>query len=98
MKHVPNKGWTATKSSPFSSKWFSVNISCKKGLITKQAKYVYSKCKNENVVGNEQGYECENGDKPQVDSHLNPHECGMLTDFQLYNVHSESAEIGKWSV
>ena len=50
----PIKGWTGTESIPFNSKSPSVNISCKKGITTKQAEYVYSKCKNENVIGSEQ--------------------------------------------
>ena len=58
------KGWTGTKSSPFNGTLLSVNISCKKGLTTKQTEYVYSKCKNEEVISSEQVYECENDDKP----------------------------------
>ena len=38
--------------------------------------------------------ECENDDKPEIDSQLNPYECAMVNDFELYNVHTESAEIG----
>ena len=40
-------------------------------------------------------YECENDVKPQVDLQLNPYECAMLNDFELCNVHAESAEIDK---
>ena len=43
-------------------------------------------------------YECENDCKPQVDIQLNPIECAMLNDFELYIVHAESAEIEKWSI
>ena len=53
-------------SSPFNSKSLSINIFCEKGLTAKQAEYVYSKCKNEIVIGSEQVYECEDDDKPQV--------------------------------
>ena len=45
----PIKGKTYTESSPFNSKSLSVNISCKNGLTTKQAEYVYSKCKHEEI-------------------------------------------------
>ena len=75
----------------------SANISFKKCLTTKQAKYVYSNCKNE-VIGSEQVYECEQDDKPQVDSQLNPYEYAMLNDFVLNNVHAECAENEKWSI
>ena len=34
--------------------------------------------KNEGIIGSEQVYECE---------------CAILNDFELYNVHAESAEI-----
>ena len=40
-------------------------------------------------------YACENDDKSHIDSQLNPYECAMLSDFELYNVHAESAEIEK---
>ena len=43
-------------------------------------------------------YECENGDQLQVDLQLNTYKCVMLNDFELYNVHAESAEIDKWSI
>ena len=36
--------------------------------------------------------------KPHIDSELNPYECAMLNDLKLYNVHTESAEIKKWSI
>ena len=34
----------------------------------------------------------------QTDSQLHPMKCGMLNDFELYNVHAESAEMEKWSI
>ena len=40
-------------------------------------------------------YEYENNDKPQIDLKLNPYECAMLNDFELYNICAESAEIEK---
>ena len=43
-------------------------------------------------------YECENNDKPQTDSQLNPYECAISNDFELYNIHSDNAEIEKWSI
>ena len=43
-------------------------------------------------------YECENYDKPQIDSQLNLYEFAMLNDFEIYNVPTESAEIEKWSI
>ena len=43
-------------------------------------------------------YECENDVKLQVDLQLNPYECPMLNDLELYIVHAESAEMDKWSV
>ena len=42
-------------------------------------------------------HECENDDKPQVDLQLNPYGCTMFNDFEIYNVHTENAEISKWS-
>ena len=62
----PIKDLTGTKSDPFDSKSHPVNVSCKKGLTATQAKYVYSKCKNKEVISSEQVYECENNDKPQL--------------------------------
>ena len=88
----PIKDGSGIKSSPFNSKSLSINISCKKGLTRKEAECVYSKCKNEEVIGSEQVYECGNDDKPQVELQLNPYECAMLNDFELYSVHAESAE------
>ena len=54
--------------------------------------------KNEEVIGSEQVYECEHDDKPKIDSQLNPYECAVLNDYELYNGHGESAEIDKWSI
>ena len=48
----PIKGCTVTTSCPLDSKSHHVNISCKKGLTTKQVEYV-------SVIGIEQVYECE---------------------------------------
>ena len=42
-------------------------------------------------------YECENVEKPQNDSQLNPYEYVMLNDLELFNIQAESAEIEKWS-
>ena len=58
---------------------------------------IYSRCKNKEVIVSEHMYDCENDDKPRIDSQLNPSECVMLKDFEYYNVHGESAEIEKWS-
>ena len=60
MKSI--KGLTGTKSSPFNIKSLPVNISCKKGLAVKQAEYVYFKCQKEEVISNDQVYECKNDD------------------------------------
>ena len=43
-------------------------------------------------------YDCEKDDKQLIDSQLNPHECTMLNDFELYCIHAERAEIEKWSI
>ena len=43
-------------------------------------------------------YECKDDDKQQFDSQLNPYKCVMLNHFELYSVHTESAEIVKWSI
>ena len=43
-------------------------------------------------------YECENDNKSQVDLQLNSYKCALLNDFEVYNVHTESAEIDKWSI
>ena len=85
-------------SSHIDSKSLLVNVSCKKGLTAKQAKYVYSKCKNEEVIGSEQMYEHEYDDKLQIDLLLNPFEWAMLNDFELYHAHAESAETELWSI
>ena len=37
-------------------------------------------------------YKCQSNDKQQIDSQLIPYKCAMLNDFELYNVHAESAE------
>ena len=94
----PIKGWTGTKSSPLNIRSVSLNSSCKKGLTSKNAEYLYSKCKNEEIVGSEQVYEHKSDDILQVDLQLNPYECAMLNDFELCNVHAESAEISRWSL
>ena len=93
----PIKGWTGAESKPFSSKSFSVNVSHKKGFTTKK-QLIYGKCENKEVIGSEQVYEHENDDKPKVDLQINAYNCAMLNDFELYNVHAESAEIDKWSI
>ena len=67
-------------------------------MNTKQAEYVYSNCKNEEVIGSEQVYKCEKYNKTKVDLQLNPYEYGMLNDFELYNINTESPEIYKWSI
>ena len=38
-----------------------------KGSTARQAEYVYSKSKNEKLIGSQQVNKCENDDKPQVD-------------------------------
>ena len=68
-------------------------MSCKKWLKAKQAECAYSKCRNVEVIGIEKVYECKNDDKPQIDLQLNPYECAIIKDFELYIVHVESAEI-----
>ena len=67
-------------------------------MTAKQAEYVCRKCKFEGTIGIEQVYEHESNDKQQTDSQLNPYECAMLKDFELYNVHSQIAEREKWSI
>ena len=66
-------------------------------MKSKQAEYVYSKCKNEGMTGSEQVYDGESNDKLQIGSQLNPYECVMLNDFELYNIHAASAKLEKWS-
>ena len=61
------KGWTGTKSCPLDSKPHHVNISCKKTLTVREVVYVYSKCKNESIIGTEQVCECEWNDKEKSD-------------------------------
>ena len=36
--------------------------------------------------------------RKKTDSKLNPYECAMVKDFELYNVNTGSAEIEKWSI
>ena len=43
-----------------------MNIPCTKGLTAEQAEYVYSKCKNEGIIGIEQVYECESSDNKLI--------------------------------
>ena len=62
-------------------------------MSAKEAGYVYSKCKKEDVIGTEQVYECWSSNEEKSDSDLNPYEYAMLNYFDLYNVHTESAEI-----
>ena len=69
-----------------------------KGLTTKQADYVYSKCKNEQITCTEHLYDCDLNNDETVDSKLNPYEGAMFNDFELYNIYPESAEIEKWSI
>ena len=66
-----------------------------KGLTARQAEYVYSKCKNEDIIGIEQIHKCEWNSPEKNYSRLSPCKCAMLNDFELYNVHSESDEIDK---
>ena len=92
MKHTVNnlnpiKHWTGIKSTLFNIISLPVNISCKKGLTAKQAEYVYSKCKNDEVIGSKQVFEYENDDVPNIDFQLNPYECAIPNDFELCNVH-----------
>ena len=53
------KGRTGTRSCPLDSKSYNVNASCETALTAKQADYVYNKCKNEEIIGSEQVYECK---------------------------------------
>ena len=55
----PIKCWTGTKPHPLHSNSHHVNISCKKGLSSKQTQYVHGKCKDEGIIVSEQVYECE---------------------------------------
>ena len=48
---------------PLDSKPQHLNILCRKGLTTKQTEYVYTKCKNEGIIGIGQLYECKSDDK-----------------------------------
>ena len=66
-------------------------MSCKKGLSTKEAKYVYSKGKNKEVLGSEQVYEYSS-DEEKCDFDSNLYECAKLNDFKFYNAHTECAE------
>ena len=75
-----------------------VNISFKKGLTAKQTGYVYSKCENEIIASTEQVYECEWNCEENTDYKVNPNECAMCNDLELYNVHVESIKIEKWSI
>ena len=43
-------------------------------------------------------YECEWNNEEKADSKLNPDECAMLNDFEIYIVHAESAETEKRSI
>ena len=67
------------------------------GLSAKQADHVYSKCKNEEVLCTKQVYSCKSSDEEKSDSHLNPYECVVFNDFELFKVHTECAEIENWS-
>ena len=53
---------------------------------------------NEGIISMEQVYESESDDKQQIGSQVNPYECAILNSFVLYNFHTESAEIEKWSI
>ena len=75
-----------------------VNISYKKGQTIKQAGYGYNKCKNEDVIGTKQVYECEINDKQETDSKLNLYKCAVHNNFELYNVYAKSADIERWSI
>ena len=39
--------------------------------------------------------EWNNKIKTKTDSKLNPHECAMVNNFELYDIHAEGAEIEK---
>ena len=41
--------------------------------------------------------ECEGSYEEKGDADLNPYQSAMLNDLELYSVHTESAEIEKWS-
>ena len=53
---------------------------------------------HEGNIGTKQVYVFECKDKQQTDSKLNPNECTMLRDFELYNVHTDSTDIEKRSI
>ena len=44
------------------------------------------------IISIEQVYEYPSNDK------LNPYECAMINDFELYTDHTERVEIKKWSI
>ena len=54
------KGRAATRSSPIKRKSPPVNVSFKKSLTAKLATCVNSIYQNEDVIGSEWVYECEN--------------------------------------
>ena len=54
-----------------------------------QVTNVYSKFKNEEVTDTEQVYdeeECNINNEQRLNSYLNPHECAMHNDYELYIV------------
>ena len=72
-------------------------MSLKEGLSVKQADYVYSNCKNEEVKGTEPVCECEVVMK-KCWFWFKSYECAILNDSELYNVHTESGEKEKRSI
>ena len=69
----PIKARTGTMSCPLGSNSHHLKISCKKGLTSKQTKYVHSKCKSEGIIGSEQLYECESDDTQLCYSTITSH-------------------------
>ena len=67
-------------------------------MIEKQADYVNWKSKTEKVTGEDQMYLCESSHKEKSDSDLCSYEDAILNDIELFNVHTESAEIEKWPI
>ena len=62
-----------------------VIISCKESFTAKQEKYVYSKCKNEGIIGTEEMYECEGNDKEKSVLNLIPRNalCLMISNYTM---------------
>ena len=66
-------------------------------MTVKQADCVYSKYKNEEIVGTHQVFECEWNNDRKDGFMFNHYEYAILHEIELCRVHSESTEIDKWS-